>query len=208
MFGGTVLLLLRFVAAFLLLLLLAPLAVCLAVLIAIRTRRSPIFGQERIGQYNRVFTIYKFRTMTDLCDGSGRLLADEQRLMPLGRFLRNTSLDELPQLWNIMRGDMAFVGPRPLLPKYMPYYNATQLRRHEVKPGVTGWTSVHGRNALSWEKKFELDVWYVDHHNLWLDVTILWMTARKVICREGISYEGHATMPEFTGNETHTETAK
>lgn len=200
--------LLRVATALILLALAAPIAACLAVLIVIYTRRSPIFGQQRIGRYDRVFTIYKFRTMTDLRDSSGCLLPDEQRLMPLGRLLRNTSLDEIPQLWNIACGDMTFVGPRPLLPKYLPHYNAAQRRRHEVKPGITGWAQVHGRNLVSWEKRFELDVWYVDHQSFWLDAKILWVTARMVICREGISQTGHATMPEFTGEETHTEATK
>ncbi|HTX64229.1 MAG TPA: sugar transferase, partial [Opitutaceae bacterium] len=132
-------------------------------------------------------------------DSAGRLLPDEQRLTPLGRFLRRTSLDELPQLWNVLKGDMSLVGPRPLLPEYLPRYNSHQRRRHEVKPGITGWAQIHGRNTLAWERKFDLDVWYVDHRSLWLDIKILWLTVRKVIRREGISQNGHATMPEFTG---------
>jgi lipopolysaccharide/colanic/teichoic acid biosynthesis glycosyltransferase len=191
--------LLGVVLAIVMLVLLAPFLACIALLIAIDTRLSPIFGQERIGQHEKVFTIYKFRTMVDLRDSSGNLLPDEDRLTRLGRILRNASLDEIPQLWNIVRGDMAFVGPRPLLPKYLPRYDAIQRRRHEVKPGISGWAQVHGRNALDWEKRFELDVWYVDHRGLWLDAKILWMTVRKVVCREGISEEGHATKPEFMG---------
>ncbi|HXK02684.1 MAG TPA: sugar transferase, partial [Verrucomicrobiae bacterium] len=132
-------------------------------------------------------------------DSAGRLLPDEQRLTPLGRFLRRTSLDELPQLWNVLKGDMSLVGPRPLLPEYLPRYNSHQRRRHEVKPGITGWAQIHGRNTLAWERKFDLDVWYVDHRSLWLDIKILWLTVLKVIRREGISQNGHATMPEFTG---------
>ena len=198
--------LLGVVMAILLLALSAPVLACIAVLVAIDTRRSPIFGQQRVGQYDKVFTIYKFRTMLELWDSSGHSLPDERRLTPLGRLVRNLSLDEVPQLWNIVCGDMAFVGPRPLLPEYLPRYDAIQRRRHEVKPGITGWAQVHGRNALAWEKRFELDVWYVDHRSPLLDAKILWMTVRKVVLREGISEEGHATKPEFLGKEgTDTE---
>jgi sugar transferase EpsL len=132
--------------------------------------------------------------------GPGRLLPDERRLTALGRLLRSTSLDELPQLWNVLRGDMSLVGPRPLLPEYLPRYTAFQRRRHEVKPGITGWVQVNGRNGLTWERKFELDVWYVDHWSPWLDVGILWMTMSQVLQRAGISQTGHATMPEFLGS--------
>jgi sugar transferase EpsL len=145
--------------------------------------------------------LYKFRTMTGARDQTGKLLADEKRLTALGRFLRTTSLDELPQLWNVLKGEMTLVGPRPLLPEYLPRYNAFQRRRHEVKPGITGWVQVNGRNALTWEQKFDLDVWYVDHQSLGLDLKILWMTALKVIRRDGISQDGHATMPEFRGEQ-------
>jgi sugar transferase EpsL len=186
--------------AALLLILLVPLTACIAVLAAAGTRRPPIFRQRRTGQNGRAFTIYKFRTMSDLRDDKGRLRPDEQRLTRVGRFLRSTSLDELPQLWNVLKGDMCFVGPRPLLPEYLPRYSAHQRRRHEVKPGLTGWAQVNGRNALTWEQKFDIDVWYVDHRSLWLDLKILWMTLRKVLLREGIGRQGYATMPEFLGS--------
>jgi sugar transferase EpsL len=192
------------VMAISLLALFAPLMVCIAVLIVIDIRYSPVFGQQRIGQYDRLFTIYKFRTMTDLRDSSGRLLPDERRLTALGRFLRSTSLDELPQLWNVLKGDMSLVGPRPLLPEYLPRYTAFQRRRHEVRPGITGWVQVNGRNSLTWEQKFELDVWYVDHWSLWLDAKVLWMTVSQVLRREGVSQAGHATMPEFMGSPTQS----
>jgi sugar transferase EpsL len=138
--------------------------------------------------------------MAEIRDRSGRLLSDEARLVPYGRFLRVTSLDEFPTFWNVLKGDMSLVGPRPLLPEYLPRYNTEQHRRHEVKPGITGWAQVNGRNALTWEQKFELDVWYVDHQSFWLDVRILWLTLLKVLKHEGISQDGHATMPEFMGD--------
>lgn len=142
----------------------------------------------------------KFRTMTDGKDPSGALLPDAQRLTPFGQWLRATSLDELPELWNVLKGDMSLVGPRPLLMEYLPLYSAEQARRHEVRPGVTGWAQVNGRNAISWEEKFRLDVWYVDHRSMLLDVRILWLTVRKVFARDGISAAGEATMPKFTGS--------
>jgi lipopolysaccharide/colanic/teichoic acid biosynthesis glycosyltransferase len=144
----------------------------------------------------------KFRTMTDERGPDGALLPDAKRLRPFGRFLRSTSLDELPELWNVLCGDMSLVGPRPLLMEYLPLYNSEQARRHEVRPGITGWAQVNGRNAISWEDKFDLDVWYVDHGSLWLDVRILWLTVRKVLVRDGISAVGEATMPKFTGSKT------
>ncbi len=183
-----------------LLALFAPLIAIIAVLIVIDTRCSPVFRQQRIGQYEQEFKLYKFRTMMDSCDSSGRLLPDAQRLTRLGRFLRSTSLDELPQLWNVLRGDMSFVGPRPLLPEYLARYTAFQRRRHEVIPGITGWVQVNGRNSLTWEQKFELDVWYVDNRSVGLDLKILWMTVSKVLRRDGISQGGHATMPKFMGS--------
>ena len=158
-----------------------------------------LFRQSRPGFRESPFTIYKFRTMHDLTDSQGHPLPDGQRLSRFGVFLRRTSLDELPEVWNVLRGDMSLVGPRPLLPEYLPRYTALQRRRHEVRPGITGWAQVNGRNSLTWEQKFELDVWYVDHGSFWLDVKILWLTVRKVICGEGVSQEGHATMPEFMG---------
>ena len=143
----------------------------------------------------------KFRTMRDAVDSKGRPLPDEDRLTPFGRWLRSTSLDELPELWNVLKGDMSLVGPRPLLMEYLPLYSPEQARRHEVRPGITGWAQVNGRNAISWEEKFALDVWYVDNHNLWLDMKILYMTLRKVLVRDGINAEGEATMPKFKGDK-------
>lgn len=162
--------------------------------------RPILFKQLRSGLHGRPFYLYKFRTMTDARNAGGQLLPDEQRLTRLGRWLRATSLDELPELWNVLKGDMSLVGPRPLLMEYLERYTPEQARRHEVKPGITGWAQVNGRNALSWEEKFRLDVWYVDNWSLWLDLKILFMTVLKVLRREGISAEGYATMPEFMGS--------
>lgn len=163
---------------------------------------SPVlFRQVRPGLYGRPFMMVKFRTMTDERGADDDLLPDAQRLTAFGRFLRASSLDELPELWNVLRGEMSLVGPRPLLMEYLPLYSPEQARRHEVRPGITGWAQVNGRNALSWEERFKLDVWYVDHRSLWLDLRILWLTVRKVIVREGISAQGEATMPRFTGNK-------
>ncbi len=162
---------------------------------------SPVlFHQVRPGLHGRPFQMVKFRTMTEERNADGALLPDAQRLPPFGRFLRASSLDELPELWNVIKGDMSLVGPRPLLMEYLPLYTPEQARRHEVRPGITGWAQVNGRNAISWEKKFTLDVWYVDHRSLSLDIFILWMTVRKVLWREGISTAGEASMPRFTGS--------
>ncbi len=184
--------------------LLLALALPLLLLWALVRRKlgSPVlFRQVRPGLHGRPFMMVKFRTMTDERGADGELLPDAQRLTSFGRFLRATSLDELPELWNVLRGEMSLVGPRPLLMEYLPLYSPEQARRHEVRPGITGWAQVNGRNALSWEERFKLDVWYVDHRSLWLDLCILWMTVRKVIVREGISAQGEATMPRFTGNK-------
>lgn len=158
------------------------------------------FLQERPGKDGKIFRVIKFKTMTDERDIGGNLLPDEQRLTKVGRFVRSTSIDELPQLINVLKGDMALIGPRPLLPQYLPLYNKVQARRHEVRPGITGWAQCHGRNAISWTKKFELDVWYVDHCSFLLDLKIIFLTIRKVLVREGISSETSATMEAFTGN--------
>jgi lipopolysaccharide/colanic/teichoic acid biosynthesis glycosyltransferase len=159
---------------------------------------SPVFfRQRRPGYHERIFSLIKFRTMTDARDAAGQLLSDAARLTPFGRWLRATSLDELPELLNVLRGEMSLVGPRPLLVEYLPRYSPEQRRRHEVRPGLTGWCQVNGRNALSWEQKFVLDVWYVDHRTLWLDLKILFMTVGQVLFRKGISASDHATMPEF-----------
>ncbi len=188
--------------AFCLLLFLGPLLVLLWVLVRLRLGRPALFLQTRPGLRGQVFTMVKFRTMTDARGSDGELLPDVQRLTAFGRFLRATSLDELPELWNVLRGDMSLVGPRPLLMEYLPLYSPEQARRHEVRPGVTGWAQVNGRNTLSWEDRFKLDVWYVDNQSMWLDARILWMTAKKVVVREGISAQGEATMPRFTGNRS------
>lgn len=176
-----------FVAASLALLLLALPLLALAWLIRRKLGTPVLFRQVRPGLQGRPFTMVKFRTMTDARDARGALLPDAQRLTPFGRFLRASSLDELPELWNVLRGDMSLVGPRPLLMEYLPLYTSEQARRHAVRPGITGWAQVNGRNAISWADKFALDVWYVDHRSLWLDVRILWLTVRKVLVRYGIS---------------------
>ncbi len=163
---------------------------------------SPVlFTQTRPGLHGKLFTMVKFRTMTNQHGPDGALLPDAERLTSFGRFLRASSLDELPELWNVMRGDMSLVGPRPLLVEYLPLYTPEQAQRHEVRPGITGWAQVNGRNAISWEDKFALDVWYVDNQSLWLDIKILLMTVRKVLVRDGISAAGDATMPKFTGSQ-------
>ena len=164
---------------------------------------SPVFfTQVRPGMHGKPFKMVKFRSMTSERGTDGELLPDAVRLTPFGRFLRSTSLDELPELWNVLKGDMSLVGPRPLLMEYLPLYSPEQARRHEVRPGITGWAQVNGRNAISWEDKFKLDVWYVDHCSLWLDIKILWLTVKKVLVREGISAAGEATMGKFTGSKS------
>lgn len=183
----------------LLLVLLVPLLVIFLLILA-RMGRPVFFLQRRPGLGGRPFELVKFRTMTSSRGRDGRLLADSERLVPLGRFLRSSSLDELPELWNVLKGEMSLVGPRPLLMDYLPLYTAEQARRHEVRPGITGWAQVNGRNALSWDEKFELDVWYVENRSFLLDIRILWATAFKVLGREGINAVGEATMPRFTGS--------
>ena len=180
--------------------LLAPVMLAVALLVLLTMGRPVLFRQQRPGLRGKPFTLYKFRTMRDARTASGELLPDDLRLTTFGKWLRSTSLDELPELFNVLKGEMSLVGPRPLLMEYLPRYSPEQARRHEVKPGITGWAQVNGRNALSWEEKFRLDVWYVDHWNLWLDVKILLLTIWKVLKREGISAEGSATMPVFTGD--------
>ena len=189
------------VATFFGLLLLLP-VITLTALILISNLGLPIFfKQSRPGLNRKIFNIYKFRTMTDDCDKDGILLPDALRLNKFGKFLRSTSLDELPSLWNVLKGDMSLVGPRPLLVEYLPLYSAKQARRNEVKPGITGWAQVNGRNAISWDEKFDLDVWYVDNQSIWLDIKILLMTIKKVIVRDGISAKNKATMPPFKGTK-------
>jgi lipopolysaccharide/colanic/teichoic acid biosynthesis glycosyltransferase len=182
------------------LLLFSPVMLVIAIIILAREGRPVLFRQERPGRGGKLFPLYKFRTMRHALDRQGNPLPDEQRLSRLGRVLRATSLDELPELFNVLRGEMSLVGPRPLLAAYLERYNARQARRHEVLPGITGWAQINGRNALTWEEKFRLDVWYVDHWSLWLDVKILALTLLKVLRREGISQAGHATAEEFRGS--------
>ncbi|KWW31959.1 MAG: glycosyl transferase [bacterium P3] len=158
------------------------------------------FFQERPGKDGKIFKVIKFKTMTDERDENGNLLPDEKRLTKVGKFVRSTSIDELPQLINVLKGDMSLIGPRPLLVQYLPLYSAEQARRHEVRPGITGWAQCHGRNAISWTEKFKLDVWYVDHCTLWTDIRVIWITVMKVLQRDGISQEGQATTTAFNGN--------
>lgn len=182
-----------------LLLLFSPVIASLATVIALRLGRPVFFRQQRPGLHGRPFTIVKFRTMRDARRADGTLLSDEERLTRLGRWLRATSLDELPELWNVLLGDMSLVGPRPLLMHYLPLYDHEQGRRHEVRPGVTGWAQVNGRNAISWEERLKLDVWYVENRSMLLDIRILFLTLKSVVQRTGISHGDCATMPEFTG---------
>ena len=182
-------------------LLISPLMAILAVLVRLRLGAPVLFRQERPGLRARPFILYKFRTMVEARDSAGRLLPDESRLTGLGRFLRSFSLDELPELVNVLRGEMSLVGPRPLLTAYLDRYTPEQARRHEVLPGITGWAQVNGRNALTWEQKFKHDVWYVDHWSLWLDLRILAITMLKTLTREGISQPGQATAEEFLGSQ-------
>lgn len=188
----------RLVAA-IALLVLSPILLIIAIAIYIRMGSPIFFTQPRPGKDGCIFTFYKFRTMTTERDTDGNLLPDEQRLTALGQFIRKTSLDELPQLWNVLKGDMSFVGPRPLLVKYLNRYSPEQARRHEIQPGITGWAQIKGRNAITWEEKFIFDVWYVDNWSLWLDFKILLLTVWKVLEQEGINQEGYTTSEEFKG---------
>ncbi len=196
-----------FIAALMALLLLClPLAV-LTLLVRRKLGHPAFFRQVRPGLHGQPFEMVKFRSMTDARGPDRALLPDAERLTPFGRVLRASSLDELPGLWNVLKGDMSLVGPRPLLMEYLPLYSPEQARRHEVRPGITGWAQVNGRNALGWDDKFKLDVWYVDHRSLWLDIKILWLTVKKVLVRDGISAAGEATMPVFKGT-SFTKTKK
>lgn len=186
------------------LIILSPILILIGILVGIFHGFPILFKQKRPGYRGEIFTIYKFRTMRNVTDKSGKPLPDDERLTKFGRFLRATSLDELPELFNVLKGEMSLVGPRPLLIEYLPLYNERQARRHSVLPGITGWAQVHGRNALTWPEKFELDVWYVDHQSLFLDLKILGLTIIKVLKREGISQPGQATADLFKGNQSKT----
>lgn len=177
-----------------------PILIITAVMLVVGNRGNPFFFQQRPGKRNKIFKVIKFKTMNDRRDEHGHLLPDIQRLTPLGKFIRSTSIDELPQLINVLKGNMSLIGPRPLLVKYLPLYNKVQVRRHEVRPGITGWAQVNGRNAISWEERFNLDVWYVDNISLVLDMRILWLTVKKVLRRESINAVNSATMEAFKGN--------
>jgi len=190
-----------FIVSFGLIICLLPIMLIVAVLIYAKIGYPAVFRQQRPGSQGKPFYIYKFRTMTNAVDKAGNLLPDEKRITELGRILRKLSLDELPQLLNVIQGELSLVGPRPLLMEYLSLYNSEQSRRHEVKPGITGWAQVNGRNTISWEEKFELDVWYVDNQSFWLDIKILWMTALKVVKREGVIQQGHVTMEKFRGSD-------
>jgi len=189
------------VLALLLIILFSLIYIVVSILVLIKMGSPTLFRQKRPGLHEKIFGIYKFRTMTNEKDENGELLSDEQRLVGIGKFIRSTSLDELPQLFNVLKGDMSFVGPRPLLIEYLPLYNDRQKKRHDVKPGITGWAQVNGRNAISWEQKFEYDVWYVEHQSCWLDIKILWMTFLKVVNRSDISSDTAATMEKFEGTK-------
>ena len=183
------------------LLLLSPVLACVAVLVALKMGRPILFKQQRPGLHEKPFLMLKFRSMLDATDANGKALDDAQRLTSFGRWLRSTSLDELPELWNVLKGELSLVGPRPLLMEYLPRYDSVQRRRHEVRPGLTGWAQVNGRNAVDWAERFQLDVWYVDHRSFWLDMKILAMTVQLVLTRKGVNAQGEATMRKFTGNE-------
>ncbi len=193
------------VVSSLMILLLSPLLAAVAMLVRLRLGSPVLFRQKRAGWFGSRFECLKFRTMTNARDANGQLLPDANRLTGLGRFLRSTSLDELPELINVIRGEMSLVGPRPLLAKYLERYSPEQMRRHNARPGITGWAQINGRNAVNWEQRFELDLWYVEHWSFWLDLSILTKTAWQVVRREGVSPPGHATMPEFPGMAAKTD---
>ena len=188
------------ISSFIGLLFLLPVMVLIVLLVRLKIGSPVLFKQSRPGLNGKIFNMVKFRTMTNERDKDGNLLSDEIRLTKFGQFLRSTSLDELPGLWSVLKGDMSLVGPRPLLVEYLPLYSEKQSRRHEVKPGITGWAQVNGRNAISWDEKFDLDVWYVDNQSFWLDIKILWLTLVKVAGRDGVNKIGHATTEKFKGN--------
>ena len=187
--------------ALFLIILFSPIYIIVSLLIFFKMGSPILFRQKRPGYKEKIFGIYKFRTMTNEKDEFGNLLPDDKRLVGIGKFIRSTSLDEFPQLFNVLKGEMSFVGPRPLLVEYLPLYNQKQKRRHDVKPGITGWAQVNGRNAISWEQKFDYDVWYVDNQSFWLDIKILWLTFLKVVKRSDISSSTSSTMEKFTGSK-------
>lgn len=187
--------------ALFLIILFSPIYIIVSLLIFFKMGSPILFRQKRPGYKEKIFGIYKFRTMTNEKDEFGNLLPDDKRLVGIGKFIRSTSLDELPQLFNVLKGEMSFVGPRPLLKEYLPLYNQKQKRRHDVKPGITGWAQVNGRNAISWEQKFDYDVWYVDNQSFWIDIKILWLTFLKVVKRSDISSSTSSTMEKFTGSK-------
>lgn len=192
--------LIDFIIAFLALLILSPIFIIVTIGLYFANDGKPFFFQSRPGLNEKIFKIIKFKTMNDKKDAAGNLLPDADRLTPIGAFVRKTSLDEIPQLINVLKGDMAIIGPRPLLIQYLPLYNAVQRRRHEVRPGITGWAQINGRNAISWSRKFELDIWYVDHVSFQTDLKVFFLTFKKVFKSEGISAEGHVTIEPFNGN--------
>lgn len=193
--------LIDFLIALVGLLALSPIFIIVTIGLAFANAGKPFFFQSRPGRFGKVFKIVKFKTMNDRRDEHGKLLSDSERLTPIGAFVRKTSLDEIPQLINVLKGDMSLIGPRPLLVSYLPLYNSHQARRHEVRPGITGWAQVNGRNTISWQQKFDYDVWYVDNISLRLDLKIFFLTVKKVFIREGISADGHVTIMPFTGSE-------
>jgi sugar transferase EpsL len=194
--------------AFILLILLIPVLTVVAIMISLKLGSPILFKQQRPGQYGKPFYVYKFRSMTDEKDASSQLLPDEVRLTTFGKTLRKYSLDELPQLWNVLKGDLSLVGPRPLLMSYLPLYTKEQNKRHDVKPGITGWAQINGRNAIDWDQKFQLDVWYAENQTFLLDLKILLLTVKKVFKSENINNANHATMPEFRGSETPYENVR
>lgn len=188
--------------AVVLLMVLSPVLVVIALVLYLKLGCPVLFRQQRPGLHGNPFVICKFRSMTDVKDKEGLMLQDSERLSNIGKWLRSVSIDELPELWNVIKGDMSFVGPRPLLVEYLPLYSPEQSRRHEVRPGITGWAQINGRNAISWEEKFKLDIWYVDQRSLWLDIKILYMTFWHLLKQEGVHAENNVTMPKFTGSHT------
>ncbi len=185
-----------------------PVMVCVSICVSLFLGRPVFFRQSRPGLQGILFRLMKFRTMTDTRDSEGILLPDEKRLTRFGKFLRASSLDELPELWNVLKGEMSLVGPRPLLAEYLDKYSPEQARRHDVRPGITGWAQVNGRNGVPWDERFQMDLWYVEHCSLWLDLKIMWMTVKTIFTRSGISARGHATMPCFTGEKSATDDSR